>query len=194
MVRRSSASRILRKGEFSVHVVNNKSGKRSPFKIHAPTYRHLIEHSMTVPRACVIVQRHSSAIFTSLHFHSRKEKLSARFKNFISMYFIFFFKKTFVSRKVSVQCCAPQRKLNIRRSATSTGNASISNRKFCSSSAIRLHLVDEVFLDDRIIRGRKEYLQDIEYTHFHPANLTQEFKFSFFPSYGSTSYNQSRRD
>jgi hypothetical protein len=36
------------------------------------------------PAACVIAQQYYSAAFASLRFHSRKEKLGARFKDAIS--------------------------------------------------------------------------------------------------------------
>jgi hypothetical protein len=92
---------------------------------------------------CVIAQQYSSTTLISLHFNSHKEKFSARFKIFLFNLFYFLF-ETFVSGEVSAQCSVLERKLTIRRYATSTGNVAVSSLKFCSSSEIIPYLFLEV--------------------------------------------------
>jgi len=57
--------------------------QRKPPELKTPAYRNMIGR----PASCVITQQYSSATILSLHFHSRKEKLSQLLK--IIFYFFF---------------------------------------------------------------------------------------------------------
>jgi hypothetical protein len=58
----------------------------SPAELLTPTQWNLIGHRAT---ASVIDQQYSSTTFVSLHPHSSKRKLGARFKNILSFNLVF---------------------------------------------------------------------------------------------------------
>jgi len=58
----------------------------SPTELLTPTQWNLIGHRAT---ASAIAQQYSSTTFVSLHPHSRKRKLGARFKNTLSINLLF---------------------------------------------------------------------------------------------------------
>ena len=81
---RCGASRILRKSELSINLLNCICTCKGVQKKSKFQYTGILSAA-----ACVIAQQYSSTTFVSLRFLTRKEKLGARLKNVIVKFFTF---------------------------------------------------------------------------------------------------------